>query len=73
MSDKLQLSELQRDKLLAFISRADTVIGDGPFDPQEEWGDCEIRPAGEIDDGSRTILHAAPKRPVCRTRQGPPI
>ena len=73
MSDEFQLSELQRYKLLAFISRADAVIGNGSFDPQEEWGDCKLRPAGEIDASSRTILHAAPKRPVCRTRQGPPI
>jgi hypothetical protein len=42
VSDEFQLSELQRYKLLAFISRADAVIGDGSFNPQEEWGDAEL-------------------------------
>jgi hypothetical protein len=40
MSD--ELSDLQRARLLDFISQADAVIGDGSFNPREEWGDAEL-------------------------------
>jgi hypothetical protein len=34
VSDAFELSDQQRGKLLAFISRADASIGDGAFDPE---------------------------------------
>ncbi len=42
MSDEFKLSDLQRDSLLGFIVRADTVIGDGTFNSREEWSDPEL-------------------------------
>jgi hypothetical protein len=42
MSDEFELSELQRDKLVAFITRADAVIGDGTFDPEADFSDPEL-------------------------------
>ena len=37
-----KLSNDQRVKLLAFIERADSIIGDGSFDPGAEWTDAEL-------------------------------
>ena len=37
-----KLSNLQREALLTFVDRADSIIGDGSFDRDGRWEDCEL-------------------------------
>ena len=40
--DALPITDLQRSGLLDFIIEADHVIGDGSFDPTDEFSDYEV-------------------------------
>jgi hypothetical protein len=40
--DALPITDLQRSRLLDFITEVDQVIGDGTFNPRDELSDYEI-------------------------------
>lgn len=42
MCNTFELTDVQRNALLDFITQADAIIGDGSFDPQVAWSNVHL-------------------------------